>query len=129
MWREQRGLPADAATPFEWPLVDDDGELELDGNGDLVLEALEPHDLRATAATLMRDAGFTREQAAARLGHADSGKLLDRVYDQGDRRVRAGVRQAIDTLTPRGLRAELAEPAPQPSASPATAGSTNLRSR
>lgn len=84
-WREREGVDADAPTPFD---------------------DLEPHDLRSTAATLMRDAGFTREQAAARLGHADSGKLLDRIYDQGDRRAR--MRQAIDAHAPQGLRARKA---------------------
>ena len=62
---------------------------------------LTPHDLRATAATLMRDRGFDREDAAARLGHADTGELLDRVYDRGDRRTR--VRRAIDRYAPDGL--------------------------
>jgi hypothetical protein len=57
------------------------------------------------------------------LGHADSGKLLDRVYDVGDRRAR--MRKAIDALAPDGLRAALAEPAPQPADSPAAEGSTN----
>lgn len=79
------------------------------GFGELVptpFDDLEPHDLRATAATLMRDAGFTREDAAARLGHADSGKLLDRIYDQGDRRAR--MRRAIAEHAPQGLRAETA---------------------
>jgi integrase len=94
-WRDERGVAGTAVTPF------------CD---------LEPHDLRATAATLMRDAGFTREQAAARLGHADSGKLLDRIYDQGDRRAR--MRQAIDTFAPAGLRA-LAGPPPRRSITPA----------
>jgi len=97
-WREDQDLPEDAQTPFD---------------------DLEPHDLRATAATLMRDAGFSREQAAARLGHADSGKLLDRIYDQGDRRAR--MRKAIDALAPAGLRATLAEPAPRRSITPAAA--------
>ncbi len=84
-WREQNGV-GDHSAPT--PFCD-----------------LEPHDLRATAATLMRDAGFSREQAAARLGHADSGRLLDRIYDQGDRRAR--MRKAIDELAPDGLRAAL----------------------
>jgi integrase len=59
-WRERDGLDDEAPTPFC---------------------ELTPHDLRSTAATLMRDAGFSREEAAARLGHADTGQLLDRVYD------------------------------------------------
>jgi integrase len=68
---------------------------------------LTPHDLRSTAATLMRAAGFTREEAADRLGHVDSGELLDRVYDQGDRGARA--QKAIAAKAPLGLRATLAE--------------------
>src|SRR5262249_5278014 len=39
-WRETEGLHEDAPTPFD---------------------GLQPHDLRATAATLMRDAGMPRE--------------------------------------------------------------------
>lgn len=76
---------------------------------------------------MMRDAGFSKEQAAARLGHADSGKLLDRIYDVGDRRAR--MRKAIDALAPQGLRAALAEPTPQPSDRPAAEGSANLGAR
>jgi integrase len=99
-WLEQRGLPESASTPFD---------------------RLQPHDLRSTAATLMRDAGFAREDAAARLGHADSGELLDRIYDQGDRRAR--MRKAIAAHAPRGLRTTLAEPGTQPSLTTVAAGS------
>lgn len=84
VWRQERELDEEAPTPFD---------------------GLTPHDLRATAATAMRDAGFSRESTAARLGHADTGRLLDRIYDQGDRRQR--VRHAIDTHAPGGLRATL----------------------
>jgi integrase len=102
-WRAQRDLAGDTPTPFD---------------------GLTPHDLRATAATLMRDAGFAREDAAARLGHADSGQLLDRIYDQGDRRSR--MRRAIAERAPEGLRARLAEPGPRRSSSPAaTSGSVS----
>jgi integrase len=106
VWRQQERFAITAPTPFD---------------------GVQPHDLRATAATLMRDAGFTREQAAARLGHADTGQLLDRIYDVGDRRAR--MRKAIDEFAPNGLRAALAEPIPRPSARPVAAGSTNLRTR
>jgi integrase len=44
------------------------------------LATLRPHELRATAATFMRDAGVDRRIAAARLGHGDGGELLDRLY-------------------------------------------------
>jgi integrase len=119
-WREQHGLPAEAETPFEWWTTDADGEPTLTG--------VQPHDLRATAATMMRDAGFSKEQAASRLGHADSGQLLDRIYDVGDRRAR--MRKAIDALAPQGLRAALTtEPTPQPSDRPTAEGSVNLRTR
>jgi integrase len=97
IWRHDRGLDEHAATPFD---------------------DLKPHDLRSTAATLMREAGFTREEAADRLGHVDSGELLDRVYDQGDRGQRAA--RAIAAKTPAGLRAALAERA-APSTRPTTA--------
>ena len=91
-WRAEHGLAGDAPTPFD---------------------GLQPHDLRATAVTLMRDAGIPREDAAARIGHADSGELLERIYDQGDRRRR--VRRALDTRAPYGLRASLAEGEARPS--------------
>ena len=39
----------------------------------------------------MRDAGFSKEQAATRLGHGDDGELLDCVY-RGNRVRRAGRR-------------------------------------
>jgi integrase len=106
VWREQERFAATAPTPFD---------------------GVQPHDLRATAATLMRDAGFTREQAAARLGHADTGQLLDRIYDVGDRRAR--MRKAIPEFAPDGLRAALAEPTRRPSARPVAAGSTYPRTR
>ena len=72
----------------------------------------------------MRDAGLTKEQAATRLGHADEGQLLNRLYDRGDRVRRA--REALDELTdlrkvldPAGAgrenRASRHEPAPRPS--------------
>lgn len=43
-------------------------------------DGLRPHDLRSTAATLMRDAGVPVEIAAARLGHKDGGWLLVTTY-------------------------------------------------
>jgi integrase len=97
-WRREHGLEAEAATPFEWPAV---------VNGKQTVAGIAPHDFRRTAATLMRDAGLTREQAALRLGHADAGELLDRVYDRGDRVQRARVAlddlgSLRDALTPAG---------------------------
>jgi integrase len=74
-WRREHGLGEDAATPFD---------------------TVAPHDFRRTAATLMRDAGLTREQTATRLGHGDDGQLLDRVYDRGDRVERA--RRALEEI-------------------------------
>lgn len=83
---------------------------------------LTPHDLRSTAATLMRAAGFSRDEAADRLGHVDSGELLDRVYDQGDRGARA--QRAIVAKAPRGLRATLrADAGALQALTPAAAGS------
>jgi integrase len=88
-WRREHDLPADAETPFEWPAIRDGQPVVRDGRP--VVAGITPHDFRRTAATLMRDAGFTKGQAATRLGHGDDGTLLDRVYDKGDRvrRVRA----------------------------------------
>jgi hypothetical protein len=68
----------------------------------------------------MRNSGYTKEQTAARVGHADT-VLIDRIYDRGDPRKRSGVRAAIDTLTPNGIRFALAEEPPQQSTSPAAA--------
>lgn len=50
----------------------------------LDFQDLRPHDLRHTAATLMRRAGFDAELAALRLGHADAGWLLMTVYNHPD---------------------------------------------
>jgi integrase len=74
-WRLTHQLGETATTPFD---------------------TLAPHDFRRTAATLLRDAGFTKEQAATRLGHADDGTLLDRLYDRGDRVQRT--RRAFEDL-------------------------------
>ena len=63
----EHGLDVDAPTPFD---------------------GLTVH-FRSTAATLMRERGFPRDDAAAGYGHADSGELLDRLYDVGDRSARA----------------------------------------
>jgi hypothetical protein len=119
-WRELNALDDSAPTPYEWPMRDEADEPLLDEEGQPVFDRLEPHDLRATAITLMRDSQYTKEQTAARVGHTDT-VLIDRIYDRGDPRARAGVRTAIDTLTPKGIRAALAGETPQPSASPVTA--------
>jgi hypothetical protein len=59
------------------------------------------HDLRHTAASLMRQAGMPAELVAERLGHADGGALLLRTY----RHVRVGeTRVALDAIGP-ALRA------------------------
>jgi integrase len=120
-WRALHGLDDDDDTPFEWRLRDENDDPLVDDIGKPVFDRLEPHDLRATAITLMRDSGFTKEQTASRVGHADSGQLIDRIYDRGDKRTRAGVRAAIDSLAPKGIRAALFEPRPRPSDRPAAA--------
>jgi hypothetical protein len=66
----------------------------------------------------MRDAGMSRDQTAARLGHADEGELLDELYDRGDRSAR--VRRELDVVAPEGLLARLAEDGEPPSTRPAT---------
>lgn len=83
-WRVEHELADDAPTPFD---------------------DLKPHDLRSTAATLMRDAGLSKDDAADRLGHADT-TLLDGVYDQGDRAAR--VARGMAAATTDGLRASAA---------------------
>jgi hypothetical protein len=66
-WRALHDLKDDADTPFEWRLWDESDEPLVDDDGGPVFDRLEPHDLRSTAITLMRDAGFTKEQTAARV--------------------------------------------------------------
>jgi integrase len=111
-WRAAHRLDERDATPFEW-------FVEPERDGDDGRRTITPHDLRSTAATLMRDAGMSRDDAAARLGHADAGELLDEIYDQGDRAAR--VARALAEFAPEGLRAALAEAAPRRSSSPAAA--------
>jgi integrase len=103
-WRELHGLSEDADTPFEWRLMDEQDEPLRKSDGELVWGRLQIHDLRSTAATMMRDAGFTEEQASARIGHDDAGAIVKRIYDQGDRRARSGVQRAVKELAPNGLR-------------------------
>lgn len=124
-WRERDGLDPAAETPFQWQARDEADELLWDGD-DPVLDALEPHDLRATAITLMRDAGFSREQTACRVGHADAGELIDRIYDRGDRRARADVAGAIRKLPASGL---LAQPGAQRAHTPADAPGSAAKER
>lgn len=83
-WRAEYDLSDDEPTPFD---------------------DLTPHDLRSTAATLMRDVGMSKDAAADRLGHAST-RLLDDVYDQGDRMAR--VARELAEVAPDGLRAEAA---------------------
>lgn len=59
MWRLEHDLAPGAVTPFD---------------------GLRPHDLRHTAASLMRDAGLEPELVAERLGHKDAGHLMMTVY-------------------------------------------------
>ena len=54
--------------------------VEAHGVGPTPFDGLRPHDLRSTAATLMREAGVPLEAAAARLGHKDGGWLLVTTY-------------------------------------------------
>jgi integrase len=64
------------------------------------------HDLRHTAASLMRQAGMPAELVAERLGHSDGGALLLRTY----RHVRDGeTRAALDAIG-FGLRAAALTP-------------------
>jgi integrase len=43
-------------------------------------EGLQPHDLRRTAISLMREAGMPEEYVAARVGHIDDGQLALKTY-------------------------------------------------
>lgn len=49
-----------------------------------LFDGLRPHDLRHTAATLMRRIGVDADLAALRLGHADAGWLLMTLYNHPD---------------------------------------------
>jgi hypothetical protein len=89
-WRQEHDLPLDAPTPFEWLLRDVHGKLKLGDDGEPVMTGFAPHDLRRSAATLMRELGLSPELAAARLGHKDAGHLLLTVYaDMREERLRA----------------------------------------
>jgi integrase len=114
-WRAEHGLAdvvvagrlVPAPTPFEWFV--DPSSAPADARrrvGDDGRRWITTHDLRATAVTLMRDAGVSREDAAARVGHADRGELVDAVYDKGSRSAR--VARALAEAAPAGLRAALA---------------------
>lgn len=85
---------------------------------------LTPHDLRSTAASLMRDAGMLKEDAATRLGHADAGKMLSRIYDKSD-----AYRRAAAALPAQGLlgSAGLATPAHIAGTASPTQGSVDAR--
>ena len=62
---------------------------------------LTTHDLRATAITAMRDLGISEETCARRVGHADAGGLVRRIYDAGDRDARAA--RELRQLAGRGI--------------------------
>ena len=81
------------------PMRRDSDRLETPGRARLVTT----HDLRATAVTMMRDLGVPKEAAAARVGHADAGELVDTIYDLGNRAARAA--KALRAVAPGGLRA------------------------
>jgi len=114
-WRAEHGLAdvvvagrvVPAPTPFEW-FVDPssapaDARRRADDDG---RRWITTHDLRATAVTMMRDLGLARDIAAARVGHADRGELIDAVYDKGSRSARVG--RALAEAAPAGMRAALA---------------------
>jgi len=69
---------------------------------------LRPHDLRHTAATLMRRAGFDAELAALRLGHADAGWLLMTLYNHPDP---DDLREQMRAVVGAGIRAAAVVPA------------------
>jgi len=85
--------------------------LEL-GDGATPFDDITTHDLRATAVTLMRDALIPEDVCAARVGHADGGRLIREIYDARSARDRA--RLTWRRLAPRGIRdaAEAAQRAP-----------------
>jgi integrase len=59
---------------------DEQGEYLFDWKGRRLVEGLQPHDLRRTAISLMREAGMPQEYVAARVGHIDDGKLALKTY-------------------------------------------------
>jgi integrase len=109
-WRLEHELDERADTPFEWYV--DPATAPVDGrrNGDDDgRRTLTSHDLRATAVTLMSERGMTRDECAARVGHADAGRLVGAVYDKSDRDERA--RRGLERVAPQGLRAAAREAA------------------
>jgi integrase len=113
-WRAEHGLAdvvvggrvVPAPTPFEW-FVDPaeappDARRRADDDG---RRWITTHDLRATAVTMMRDLDVDRDICAARVGHADRGKLVDTIYDKGSRTAR--VARALAEAAPAGLRAAM----------------------
>jgi integrase len=83
-WRLERELELDAPTPF------DDRK---------------PHDLRATAITLMLDHGMTPGAVATRVGHADGGALIAARYDRDPARRTERARRELEARAGAGLRA------------------------
>lgn len=79
-WRDERGLPADAPTPFEWVERDQHGRIVVDVDGQPRIGGFAPHDLRRMSATIMRLMGVSPELAAYRLGHKDAGYLMVTTY-------------------------------------------------
>lgn len=79
-WRMERDLASTAPTPFEWPILDRHGLPGLHPDGTPRLGGFQPHDMRRSAATIMRKLGVPPELAAIRLGHKDAGYLLLTTY-------------------------------------------------
>jgi integrase len=85
-WRAEHELPAGADTPFEWTVVDDHGRPIIEPDGSLRIGGFAPHDLRRSAADLLRRLGIEDRLIAARFGHADQGQLVAATYAADTRR-------------------------------------------
>jgi integrase len=98
-WRELDDLADDAPTPFEWVVRDRHGDVVLAEDGTAKIGGFQPHDMRRSAATIMRELGVPPELAALRLGHKDAGYLLVTVY--ADSRAEA-LRAELDRIDEAG---------------------------
>jgi integrase len=110
-WRHWQWLrfcwyPARARAADAWRL-----ERDLDIEAPTPYDGRRPHDLRATAVTLMLDAGMSPADVATRIGHADGGALIAARYDRDMERRRLRTQTALHLHAGLGLRSRAGDPA------------------
>lgn len=99
-WRAEHRLADDADTPFEWKVLDENGRPVLEQDGSEKIGGFAPHDLRRSAADLLRRLDVPDALIAARFGHADQGQLIAATYAADDRRER--LRAQLDAIAADG---------------------------